>query len=418
MRLPSGELEARVPRQLLSMPRGCRPPSADVEGLSAIRLRWRDGRLLTPEPLQSTAVDLGLLPLVLPRLVDPHVHLDKAFSWTTHPNPDGTYDGAMAANLQEHQTRSASAVLARGEKAIRLACANGLRSLRTHIDSVGPGAQASWDALQELQQRWRDRVHLQLVALVPIDHWSTPEGVLLGRRVAAAGGLLGGVLVPPCRGAATRRALRSMLNLAEQLGCGVDVHIDESATDPAQGLHQLLTVLDAGPVSVPVCCSHASSLGLMRCSALRRLADRMAAQRLRVIALPLTNGWLLGRRAGVTPVLRPLAPVHQLQHAGVTVAVGGDNIADPWFPAGDLDPVALMAACLPLAQLAPWQRLGLSPFTTAAAQVMDLPWDGLIGADAPADLIVLQANSWSEALRRPPSRRILVAGRWWAEETR
>ena len=98
--------------------------------------------------------------------------------------------------------------------------------------------------------------------------------------------------------------------------------------------------------------------------------------------------------------------------------MGGDNVADPWFPAGDLDPVALIAACLPLAQLAPWQRLGLSPFTTAAAQVLDLTWDGLIGASAPADLIVLQANTWSEALRRPPRRRILVAGLWWTGETR
>ena len=44
---------------------------------------------------------------------------------------------------------------------------------------------------------------------------------------------------------------------------------------------------------------------------------------------------------------------------------------------------------MPLTQLAPWQRLGLAPFTTAAAEVMNLEWDGTIRAGSPADLVVL-----------------------------
>ena len=111
-------------------------------------------------------------------------------------------------------------------------------------------------------------------------------------------------------------------------------------------------------------------------------------------------------------MLRPLAPVRQLQRAGVCVAIGGDNVADPWFPGGCFDPLALMAASLPLTQLAPWQRLGLAPFTTAAATLMDLEWDGLIAEEAPADLIVLEASGWHDALMRPPERRILISGRW------
>ena len=77
-----------------------------------------------------------------------------------------------------------------------------------------------------------------------------------------------------------------------------------------------------------------------------------------------------------------------------------------------------MASSLPLAQLAPWQRLGLMPFTTAAAALMDLDWDGVVAEGAPADLIVLDVSSWSEALMRPPERRILIGGRWWSSTTR
>ena len=75
----------------------------------------------------------------------------------------------------------------------------------------------------------------------------------------------------------------------------------------------------------------------------------------------------LERRSDLTPLQRPQAPIRQLQRSGVRVAVAGDNVADPWFPGGDFDPLSLMAAAIPLTQLLPWQRLGLAPFTTAAA---------------------------------------------------
>ena len=405
------QLEAWVPRSLLQLRHGSAIPAATAEGLTPVRLSWSDGCLQEPELLNSPADHLNAL--VLPRLVDPHVHLDKAFTWSAHPNFSGTYEGALAANMKEHQVRDREAVLCRGEQAITRACQNGLRALRSHIDSLGPGADASWEALQALKLQWRHQVELQLVALVPIAHWATSAGAQLAQRVAARGGLLGGVLVPPCRGGGVRRDLRALLRLAEELGCGVDLHIDEADHGPAEGLLQLLRALEQVPCTQPITCSHASSLALLSPKRLQRLAEQMAAHRLQVVALPLTNGWLLGQSPEATPLRRPLAPIRQLQRAGIQVAVGGDNVADPWFPAGDFDPLALMASCIPLAQLAPWQRLGLSPFTTAAAAVMGLDWDGRIGAGAPADLIVLETNSWSEALRRPPERRVLIDGRWW-----
>jgi cytosine deaminase len=94
------------------------------------------------------------------------------------------------------------------------------------------------------------------------------------------------------------------------------------------------------------------------------------------------------------------------------VAVAGDNVADPWFPCGDFDPLALMAAAIPLTQLLPWQRLGLAPFTTAAAGVLGLSWDGVLRRGAPADFVAVKGMSWSDVLRGSSSRRVLVQGEW------
>jgi len=131
-----------------------------------------------------------------------------------------------------------------------------------------------------------------------------------------------------------------------------------------------------------------------------------------VVALPTTNLWLLDKHRRRTPSLRPQAPIRQLQEAGVTVAVGGDNVQDPWFPGGDFDPVELLRFCLAASHLMPWRRLGLSPFSTAAARLLGLDWDGVLRVGSPADLVVLGAASWGELLARPPRRRVLRAGRW------
>ncbi|GCE65572.1 cytosine deaminase [cyanobiont of Ornithocercus magnificus] len=388
-----------------------RPKHSTHEGLVALRLHWCHGNLTSLELLPDDVVSPS--DLILPRLLDAHVHLDKAFTWEKVQNLDGTYTGALSANLYEHTNRTASDVWKRVERALTQALYCGLRALRTHIDSVGPATELSWEVLQDLKHRWHPIVQLQLVALAPLDLWTSAEGERLAARVASCRGLLGGVLVPPCTKRDTSSALSRMLQLAEAHGIGVDLHIDESDRFPAAGLKILLQVLDQCQVTVPITCSHVSSIGMLRPAVLERLIDRMAYHHLQVVALPLTNGWLLGQSPLCTPVQRPLAPIRQLQQSGITVAVASDNVQDPWFPGGNFDPINLMAQSVPLAQLAPWRRTDLAPFTTAAARLMDLDWDGVLRPGAPADFLLLKdTNSWSRVLAGPPSRRVLVRGHW------
>ena len=204
----------------------------------------------------------------------------------------------------------------------------------------------------------------------------------------------------------------ALLRLAERHGCGVDLHVDESAGGQGRGVALVSALRLEHRIQVPLTCSHASSMGLLPDRRCRRLAEAMAAAGVGVVALPATNLWLLDKRHRRTPSLRPQAPVRQLQEAGVTVAVGGDNVQDPWFPGGDFDPVALLRFSLSASHLMPWRRLGLSPFCTAGSELLGLDWDGVLREGAPADLLVLGASSWGELLARPPRRRVLRAGRW------
>lgn len=405
-------LRARVPRALLDPGPGASLPCGDDEGLLAVELRIspRSGGIEAITPL---AADAAALPLVLPALVEPHAHLDKAFSWQPFANPTGRMAEAMATNGREAAERTAEVVLTRGERALQQAWCYGLRAIRSHVDSVGPQASPSWEALQELQRRWHGRMGLQLSALVPLEHWSTATGEALARRLADADGLLGGVLGPPFTESYRHTAaLRQLLRLADRLGLAIDLHIDESDSQPGRGLLLLLRELRRTPVSVPITCSHCSSLSLLPAARLRRHAAELAARGITVVALPSTNLWLLARGHRSSSALRPMAPVQLLQQEGVAVAIGGDNVQDPWYPGGDFDPIDLLRLSLPALRLGPWQRQGLMPFSSVPARLLDLDWDGVLRPGAPADLIVLGAERWSELLARPPQRRVLRGGQW------
>ena len=65
--------------------------------------------------------------------------------------------------------------------------------------------------------------------------------------------------------------------------------------------------------------------------------------------------------------------------------------------------------------LAPWDRLGLSPFTWSPADLLSLKWDGIFQNGSPADFILLDSNSWVKALSDRPERRVVVNGEFLNE---
>ena len=60
-------------------------------------------------------------------------------------------------------------------------------------------------------------------------------------------------------------------------------------------------------------------------------------------------------------------------------------------------------------------RLGLSPFTTSAAHMLNLQWDRLFQKGSPADFVLLDSNSWVKALSERPKRKVVVNGQFLNE---
>ncbi len=408
--IEGSSIRALVPRGLITRGKVSCNASVTADGLCPLQVSWNDGVVSRIECIEYPSPNR--LNLLLPRLVEPHAHIDKAFTWNSNPNFLGTYDAALKENLLEHQTRDLEKTILRVEKALSKGLKNGLRAIRSHVDVFGPKPLEIWEALFDVQKRWKDLIELQFVALAPLQYWTTREGRLFASEISKSGGILGGVLLPPFKTSETREILRQLISLANDCNCEVDLHVDESEKNPAAGLRLFVKLIENSEIKIPITFSHASSMSLLPSCKLKHLADQLARNEINIIALPLTNAWLLNRQNRNTPAKRPLAPISQLQKAGVTVAIGGDNVQDPWFPTGNFDPIALMSCSLPITQLAPWHRLGLAPFTTASSHLMSLEWDGTIDVGNPADFMLLESNSWSETLSNNPSRQILIKGEW------
>jgi cytosine deaminase len=109
-------------------------PRADQEGLVAVQIDHAAGLVRAIQPL-APGGDGDPLPLALTPLVEPHAHLDKAFTGALFPNWEGTMAAALAQNQREHGQRSEAQVVARAEVALERGWRYGLRAMRTLIRS-------------------------------------------------------------------------------------------------------------------------------------------------------------------------------------------------------------------------------------------------------------------------------------------
>ena len=403
----SGNSEVLIPRCLFEI-ENVDNLKVDLEDLASVFVSWEKGIVseLKPINVENTKPKK----ILFPRFVETHSHLDKSFTWGEFPNFKSNYEGALSVNLEEHITRTTKKVLDRAERSLNLALKNGYRAIRSHIDTNDVLGNDIWSELFNLQKKYSSKLKLQFVALAPLEFWDTPNGDELAKKFSKENGILGGVLVPPFKKAEIKYLLSKTLLLAQKYDLEIDLHIDESSTEPGAGIKILLETIDRLNIKVPITCSHLSSILSLKDNEIINLGRKIADKDIKVIALPLTNFWLLNRNNKSTSLNRPVAPIKQLQKSLVDVSIGSDNVQDPWYSFGSYDPFYLMTCAMPMLQLSPWERLTLSSMLLAPSRLLNLSWDGLIKKGCPADFVIVDAEKWADIFSSNLKRDVLING--------
>ncbi|CAM3376787.1 amidohydrolase family protein [Occultella aeris] len=352
----------------------------------------------TDEPAGSSTDLTGYL--LAGAFVEPHAHLDKVFTADRVPTGDGTLAGAMAGYQTILADASDADVQSRARRALRTLVSNGTTAVRSHVGCgrlLGVRAVLSLVAVRE---DLRDLVDLELVAHVggpgAGETWRVHRRRLTDALDAGAD-VVGG---NPSNEADPVAALEECVAVAAERGVPVDLHVDET-TDPSMLLLRRLAVL-ATQVGVPVTASHCVSLGFQDPGVAADVAAEVAAAGVSVVTLPATNLYLQGRRTWPRP--RGLTAVDALLAAGVRVAAGGDNVRDPFNPAGRLDPLETASLAVTAAHQSPeraWSMIG----TDARAVIGHPPAGPVPGARA--DLVAIRADSVGDAVALASAERLV-----------
>lgn len=382
---------------------------ATVDGVR-VDVSCRDGVVAAVDPAGTAppAVDDVALDgrLVLAAPVEPHAHLDKAFTAGSVANPAGDLRGAIDAWARHHGDRTVPEIADRAATAVRRLVAAGVTSIRTHVD-VGPGIELrAVEALVELRERLAPVVEVRVCGLVapsaPGDDGAAASA-RLDAAVACGIDLVGGA---PYADVEPDRAVAELLERAAAAGLDVDLHTDETL-DPSVST---LSVLARRAAGFPgrITASHCCSLGVQDPGRQAEVAAAVADAGIGVVALPQTNLFLQARGRATAPP-RGLTAVAALREAGVALAAGADNIQDPFCSVGRADPFETAALMVMAAHLTPPEAW--ATVTDDARTVLGLPPAGpRVGAVA--DLVAVAGPDVATVVADGPTERTVVrAGR-------
>ncbi|MGA9276107.1 amidohydrolase family protein [Ilumatobacter sp.] len=370
-----------------------------------VDVRIRDGLIVAVgdlDPLDGETIESLDGYVLLPAAVEPHAHLDKAFLSERISNPTGDLLGAIEAMRDNRHLLAVDETIDRAERAARLMATNGFHSVRSHADTTTEHGLRSIEALVDVKQRVADVIDVEIVALCgwPV---TGPDGAdqraLLRAAMQAGADVVGGV--PHLEAGGPRAATEFLLQVATDHSRAVDLHTDETLDPTVLGLVDLAELVEAG-FEQPVTASHCVSLGMQDHETQLRIARRVAAAGISVIALPHTNLYLQGR--GHSPMPRGLTAVTALREAGVTVAAGADNLQDPFNPVGRACPFETAGLMILGAHLLPHEAW--SAVSNESARATGRPEVAIVPG-SPAHLVAARASTVREAIAFGPVDRIV-----------
>jgi cytosine/creatinine deaminase len=344
--------------------------------------------------------------IVLPCFVDLHTHLDKGHIWNRAPNPDGTFESALnIVRADAAKNWNADDVYRRMEFGLKCSYAHGTQAIRTHIDAFGEQGEISFGVFRELREKWRDRLTLQAVCLVPLEYFLTPDGEKLADLVAESNGILGGVAyMNPDIEAQIDRAF----TLAKDRKLNLDFHTDETNDPNSITLRYVAQSAIRHKYKGKVVCGHCCSLSVQEDAEANQTIALVKKAGVGVVSLPMCNLYLQDRKPGRTPRWRGVTLLHELKQAGVTVAIAHDNCRDPFYAFGDHDAFEVFNLSVRIAQLDRPYGDWVNAITSNPADLMGLSNVGRIGVGLSADLVLFKARSYSELLSRSQHDRIVL----------
>ncbi|MEO0909154.1 MAG: amidohydrolase, partial [Pseudomonadota bacterium] len=235
--------------------------------------------------------------MVLPRLTECHVHLDKCHTVARMPAVGGDLFAAIEAQRADKELWTQEDIHQRASRGLEELIASGCGATRSHVDWSGASEilqpPIGWDVLTELACDYENQIELQVSPLIGVDDLVEPEiAEKLARMIAAKSNVMG-VFVFDQKD--RRAGIHAAFLAAEEHNLALDFHVDEGLVDGLNGIGLIADIALETGFSGPVLCGHACSLMNLDGRDCDEMIDKIARSGIHVASLPATNLYLQGR---------------------------------------------------------------------------------------------------------------------------
>lgn len=353
-------------------------------------------------PEAAEEIDLGGR-LVVPPYVDPHLHLDYAYTARNEgaANSSGTLFEGIARWHDVKKTQTIEDVKERALKGIREEVSKGVQFIRTHIDVCDPEL-TGLKAMLEIREQLKDNVTIQIVAFPQEGMYAYQGGDEMVEEALKMGAdCVGGIPHFEWAREFGEKSVRRTVELAEKYDKLLDVHCDET-DDPMSRFVELLNALVMiEGIGDRTTASHTCSFGSADDSYAYRMMGLFQKSGMHFIANPTENVYLQGRQDSY-PKRRGLTRVKEMWESGINVCFGQDSINDPWYPVGNGNMMNILDNGIHLAHIMSFDELErcLDLITHNGARTLGVEDQYGIEQGKPANFLVLDADSPFEAVRQ------------------
>ena len=334
--------------------------------------------------------------LVVPGLIETHIHLDKTCILDRCRIEEGTVAEAVRETAAAKRGFTAEDTYARGKKTLERCISHGTMRMRTHVE-LDPGiGLIGLEAIEQLARDYEWAIDLELCVFPQegmTNYPGTEELLIEGLRRGAR--TIGAV---PYFDSDPRKQIDRIFEIAREFNAEIDMHLDLAETTQNMQVEYVCRKTEEFGRGGRVAVGHVTQMSLLPAQRFKEIATRLASAGVAVTILPSTDLHLMGRSHDHA-VPRGVVPAEPLRRAGVTCSISTNNVLNPFTPYGDGSLIRMANLYANVCHVSrPSDLAGcLDMVTASAARLMRLDDYG-IRVGAPADLVCIDANNPTDAV--------------------
>jgi cytosine deaminase len=345
--------------------------------------------------------------------VSGHIHLDKCFlQEKMRPNKDYTFGECLELTWEHKARYTTEDILERANRAIQEGILNGTTVFRAFADVDGVGKLRGLEGLLALRERWRDLVHIEVVAF-PQEGIIRDPGTseLMEEAMRLGADVVGGLPWFEMLDEEARAHIDLCFDMAKRYDKDIHMLVDDTDNPLSRSLEYLAVKTMREEYQGRVSASHCGALAAYNEVHAHKVMDLLKQANVSISSNPHISLVVQGRY-DQEPMRRGITRVKQLWQHGVNVFSSQDDVADPFYPFGRNDQQEVVSyICHTAHMAAPSEIEAAFDFVTYnAARALRLPDYGL-EPGSKATLNVLAASTLREVLRlQQPPRWVIRDG--------